>query len=103
MVRGYLRGRPTLKRVCVLVDSRHGLKDIDLETMAMLDAARVPYAVVLTKADKLKPPELEAVLVAVEDELKSHPVAVPRPYPTSAEKKQGIAELRAFLAEGARF
>ena len=103
MVRGYLRGRPTLKRVCVLIDSRHCLKDIDLETMGMLDAVRVPYVVVLTKADKLKAPELAAVLAQVEEELKSHPVAVPKPYPTSADKKQGIAELRAFLAAGMRF
>ncbi len=103
MVCGYLRGRPTLKRVCVLVDSRHGLKDIDLETMAMLDRANVPYVIVLTKADKLKAPELAEVLAGVEGELKSHPAAVPQAYPTSVDKKQGIAELRAFLAAGARF
>ena len=102
MVRGYLRTRPTLKRVCLLIDSRHGLKDIDLETMAMLDKANVPYVIVLTKADKPKAAELVATLTAVEDELKNHPAALPRAYLTSADKKTGMAELRAFLATGLR-
>jgi GTP-binding protein len=102
MVTGYLRNRPTLKRVCVLVDSRHGLKDIDLETMGMLDRVNVSYVIVLTKVDKLKAPELVAVVAAVESELKLHPTALPQAYSTSADKKQGIAELRAFLAAGLR-
>lgn len=103
MVRSYLRTRQTLKRACLLIDSRHGLKDIDLETMGMLDKANVPYVIVMTKADKLKAPELAATLAAVEDELKKHPCALPHVYATSADKKLGIAELRAFLASGLRF
>ena len=102
MVRGYLRTRPTLKRVCLLIDSRHGLKDIDLETMAMLDKGNVPYVIVLTKMDKPKTEELAAIVAAVEEELKNHPFAVPRAYATSADKKLGIPELRAFLASGLR-
>ena len=102
MVRGYLRTRPTLKRVCVLIDSRHGLKDIDLETMGMLDRANVPYIIVLTKSDKPKEQELTATLAAVEEELKAHPVALPKAYPTSADKTLGLSELRALLASGMR-
>jgi GTP-binding protein len=98
LVTGYLRGRPTLKRVCVLIDARHGLKDIDLETMAMLDAANVPYALVLTKCDKPKATELAETIAAVEAELKAHPMALPRAFPTSADKKTGLAELRNFIA-----
>jgi GTP-binding protein len=102
MVRSYLRTRSTLKRVCVLIDSRHGLKDIDIETMGMLDKANVPYVIVLTKTDKPKAVELAAVVAATEVELKNHPCALPQPYSTSAGKKTGIAELRALLATGLR-
>jgi len=102
MVRSYLRTRSTLKRICVLIDSRHGLKYIDLETMGMLDKANIPYVIVLTKTDKPKAPELAATLAAVEDELKNHPSALPRAYLTSADKKTGFAELRGFLAAGLR-
>jgi GTP-binding protein len=102
MVRGYLKTRPTLKRVCVLIDSRHGLKDIDLETMAMLDKANVPYVVVLTKTDKPKAAELAETLKAVETELQKHPMALPQAYPTSADKKEGFAELRGLLAADLR-
>jgi len=102
MVRSYLRTRSTLKRVCVLIDSRRGLKDIDLETMAMLDKANVPYVIVLTKSDKPKSAELAEVVTATNDELKNHPCALPQAYLTSADKKTGIAELRALLATGLR-
>jgi GTP-binding protein len=102
MVRGYLRTRGTLKRVCVLIDSRHGLKDIDLETMGMLDRANVPYVIVLTKSDKPKEAELATTLVAIEEELKAHPSALPKAYLTSADKKIGLSELRALLASGMR-
>ena len=102
MVRGYLRTRGTLKRVCVLIDSRHGLKDIDLETMGMLDRANVPYVIVLTKADKPKTPELAATLAAIEEELKSHPMALPKVYPTSADERSGLSELRALIASSLR-
>ena len=100
LVRTYLRGRQVLARVLVLVDARHGLKDVDREMMAMLDAAAVSYRVVLTKADKLKASELEAVAVRTREEARKHVAAHPELHITSAEKGLGIAELRsAVLAD----
>lgn len=98
MIRSYLRGRLTLKRVCVLIDGRHGIKAVDQDAMEMLDSARVPYVIVLTKSDKLKPPELEAMVARIEEELKSHPAAFGKVFATSSDKKTGIPELRALLA-----
>jgi len=98
MIRGYLRGRLTLKRVCVLIDSRHGIKAIDQDTMEMLDQSNVPYVIVLTKSDKIKPQELADLQARIEEELKTHPAACRKVYATSADKKTGIPELRAFLA-----
>jgi GTP-binding protein len=98
MVFNYLQSRMTLKRVCVLIDARHGIKDIDDETMAFLDSANVPYAVIMTKADKLKAAELAEVVTSVIQGLKSHACAHPEPFVTSSDKKTGIPELRAFLA-----
>lgn len=97
MVRRYLRGRVTLRRALVLIDSRHGLKPNDAEIMTMLDQTAVPYVVVLTKADKVKPNELAAVTRATEAALKKHPAAFPHLHATSSEKGTGIAELRASL------
>lgn len=97
LVRTYLRGRQVLARVLVLVDARHGLKDVDREMMAMLDAAAVSYRVVLTKADKLKASELEAVRLRTEAEAKKHVAAFPVIHLTSSEKGLGIAELRAAV------
>ncbi len=100
VVRSYLRGRQVLARVLVLVDARHGLKEVDREMMAMLDAAAVSYRVVLTKADKLKASELEAVTARTHDEARKHVAAFPQLHVTSAEKGLGIAELRtAVLAD----
>ena len=100
LVRTYLRGRQVLSRVLVLVDARHGLKDVDREMMAMLDAAAVSYRVVLTKADKLKASELEAVAARTREEARKHVAAHPELHVTSAEKGLGIAELRvAVLAD----
>lgn len=99
----YLRGRANLRRVFLLVDSRRGLMDTDLETMAMLDTAAVTYQIVLTKGDKIKKTELDAVTAKIEAKLKKNPAAHPIPRVTSAEKGYGIAELRAEigqLAEG---
>ena len=101
LVRTYLRGRQVLARVLVLVDARQGLKDVDREMMKMLDAAAVSYRVVLTKADKLKASELEAVRAAVAAETTKHVAAYPRIHVTSAEKGAGIAELRAAVLEDA--
>ncbi|HEU4820807.1 MAG TPA: ribosome biogenesis GTP-binding protein YihA/YsxC [Qipengyuania sp.] len=100
LVRTYLRGRQVLARVLVLVDARHGPKDVDREMMAMLDAAAVSYRVVLTKADKLKASELEAVVARTQDEARKHVAAYPQLHVTSAEKGLGIGELRsAVLAD----
>ncbi|WP_136163087.1 ribosome biogenesis GTP-binding protein YihA/YsxC [Sphingomonas flavalba] len=99
LIGDFLRGRAVLKRTLVLVDSRHGLKDVDRELMAMLDAAAVGYRLVLTKADKVKPTELAATAAAVAAEARTHPAAYPEILATSSETGQGIAELRAAVAE----
>jgi GTP-binding protein len=101
LVRTFLRGRAVLARVLVLVDARHGLKDVDRDMLGMLDAAAVSYRVVLTKADKLKASELEATRAATEAEALRHVAAFPQVHVTSAEKGLGIAELRAALLEDA--
>jgi len=94
LVNDYLRGRAVLKRVLVLVDSRHGLKDVDRDIIKMLDEAAVSYRLVLTKADKVKASELEAVSEAVAAEARKHVAAHPEVLWTSSEKGGGIAELR---------
>lgn len=99
LVNDYLRGRAVLKRVLVLVDSRHGLKDVDRELMQMLDKAAVSYRLVLTKADKVKASELDAVRAATAAEARRHPAAHPQVIATSSEKGGGIAELRAAVLE----
>jgi len=98
LVNGYLRGRPALRRVLVLVDARHGLKESDHTLMGMLDQAAVVYQVVLTKADKTKAAELAAGMAAVAAELKRHVAAHPVLIATSSVNGAGIAELRAELA-----
>ncbi len=102
LVRDFLRGRVVLKRTLVLIDARHGPKDVDREMMRMLDEAAVGYRVVLTKADKIKASELEAALLATQTEARKHVAAHPDVLVTSAELKLGIAELRAaVLADAA--
>lgn len=101
LVNDYLRGRQVLKRAVVLIDSRHGVKPVDLEIMAMLDAAAVGYRLVLTKADKIKASELAAVRTATETEARKHPAAFPQLIATSSEKGLGVAELRTALLEDA--
>ena len=86
-------GEPTL----VLVDGRHGPKDVDREMMKMLDEAAVGYRVVLTKADKMKASELAKVIEATEAEARKHVAAFPEIHVTSAEKGMGIGELRAAV------
>ena len=98
LVRAYLAGRPTLRRVFLLIDSRHGLKPPDREIMAMLDTTAVPYQIVLTTGDKISVPALDAVRAATEAALKGHAAAFPTVLATSSEKSVGIAELRATLA-----
>ncbi|MEO3434009.1 ribosome biogenesis GTP-binding protein YihA/YsxC [Inquilinus sp. CAU 1745] len=98
LLRAYLKGRVTLRRACVLIDGRHGIKPSDLDIMKLLDQAAVPYQVVLTKADKVKAGELFRVAGTVEAALKKHPAAFPDIHVTSAEAGTGVAELRAALA-----
>ncbi|MDE2412748.1 MAG: YihA family ribosome biogenesis GTP-binding protein, partial [Sphingomonadales bacterium] len=102
LVRDFLRGRVVLKRTLVLIDSRHGVKDVDREMMQMLDEAAVGYRLVLTKADKIKASELEAVLAATQTEARKHSAAFPVIHVTSAEKGLGIAELRTAILEDAQ-
>ena len=97
-VRDYLRGRPTLRRLCILIDGRHGIKANDEEMMAMLDAAAVSYQVVLTKVDKLSAGALDARIDATAKTLKNHPAAMPDPIATSARNGDGIETLRAEIA-----
>ncbi len=101
LVRDYLRGRVELKRTLVLIDSRHGVKDVDRDMMKMLDEAAVGYRLVLTKADKIKASELAEVLAATQAEARKHPAAFPVVHVTSSEKGMGIEELRAAVLEDA--
>lgn len=98
LVSNYCKGRPTLARVFLLIDSRHGLKPTDHEIMDMLDESAVSYQVVLTKADKIKPFELPATEAAVTKGLGKHPAAFPQVIATSSETGAGIPELRAAIA-----
>lgn len=97
LVRDYLRGRQVLKRNLVLVDSRHGVKDVDREMMTMLDQAAVGYRVVLTKADKVKASLLDEVVAKTVEEMRKRPAAFPELHVTSSETKMGIPELRAAV------
>ena len=101
LVNDYLRGRPVLKRALVLVDSRHGLKEVDREVMRMLDDAAVGYHLVLTKGDKVKPSALGALYEATMVEASKHPAAHPLIFTTSSETGSGIAELRTAILEAA--
>ena len=97
-VQHYLRARGSLRRVCLLIDSRHGLKDPDRPVMQLCDSAGLSYQVVLTKSDKPDLAALAAVAVGVAAELARHSAAHPEIHLTSAEKGRGIAGLRATLA-----
>jgi GTP-binding protein len=98
LVHAYLRGRPTLRRLCVLIDARHGLKDADRAFMAILDEAAVSYQAVLTKVDKVTDAERSSVVAAVETGLAKHPAAHPEVLATSARTGLSIPELRVALA-----
>jgi GTP-binding protein len=99
LINDYLRGRQVLKRALVLIDARHGLKDVDRDIMRMLDDAAVSYHLVLTKADKVKPTELAETVDAIHAEAAKHPAAHPLILPTSSETGAGIAELRTAILE----
>jgi GTP-binding protein len=98
LVRQYLRGRAALRRVCLLLDSRHGVKELDRPLMDMLDAAGVSYQIVLTKIDKAGKAEATEVAQQVVTELAVHSAAMPEIILTSAVERRGIAELHETLA-----
>lgn len=98
LLKQYLSGRVTLRRAFVLIDSRHGVKPVDEEIMALLDSSAVTFQCVLTKVDKLKATELDKVLAQVRTRLSTHPAAFPEIVVTSSEKADGIATLRSIIA-----
>ncbi len=98
LIHQFLLGRATLARVYVLIDSRHGLKDVDREILTTLDKSAVSYQIVLTKADQVKPGELAARTAETEAELAKHPAAFPQVLSTSSRAGNGMAELRAAVA-----
>ncbi len=102
LVKNYLRGRPTLARVFLLIDARHGLKPADRDVMALMDEAAVSYQGVLTKIDKLKPTELTSVERATAEELAGHAAAYPTLIATSSQTGAGVPELRAEIARIAK-
>ena len=99
LTRDYLRGRVNLKRVFLLIDSRHGVKTTDEAIMAVLDEAAVVYQIVLTKIDKLKTGQLETRIADTEAKIKKRPAAFPVMIPTSSEKGHGMPELRAEISD----
>jgi GTP-binding protein len=99
LINDYLRGRQVLKRALVLIDSRHGIKDVDRDVMEMLDSAAVSYRIILTKADKIKASALEQVTAETTAEARKRPAAFPDVIATSSEKGMGLPELRAAVIE----
>ena len=98
LLKQYLQGRPTLRRVFVLIDARHGAKAVDEEIMTLLDRAAVTFQVVMTKTDKVKGDALDASLAATRAALAKHPAAYPELVLTSSDKGEGIETLRAIIA-----
>ncbi|MBD9567602.1 ribosome biogenesis GTP-binding protein YihA/YsxC [Ensifer sp. ENS08] len=97
LVFDYLRGRSTLKRVYVLIDSRHGIKKNDDEVLDLLDKAAVSYQLVLTKTDKIKAAGVPRLIAETLEKIKKHPAAFPEVLATSSEKGEGLDELRAAI------
>jgi GTP-binding protein len=98
LIHKFLLGRASLARVYVLIDARHGLKDVDLEILKTLDRSAVSYQIVLTKADQVKATELAARIAETEAALAKHPAAFPNVLATSSRSSSGMAELRAAMA-----
>jgi GTP-binding protein len=98
LLKQYLSGRQTLRRAFVLIDARHGVKQVDEEIMSLLDSAAVTFQCVLTKADKVKAADRERILDITRTALSKHPAAFPEIVLTSSEKGDGIATLRAIIA-----
>ncbi len=99
LINDFLRGRPNLKRVMLLVDARRGLKPVDIELMKMLDEAAVSYELVLTKSDKLKESQLQATAKRLAEQAKGHAAAHPEILATSAQSGLGVDELRRAVIE----
>jgi GTP-binding protein len=97
LIHKFLQGRSSLARVYVLIDARHGLKDVDLDVLTTLDRAAVSYQVVLTKADQVKQAELSARIAETETALAKHPAAFPKVLATSSRAGTGMGELRAAM------
>ena len=97
LIHKFLQGRSSLARVYVLIDARHGLKDVDLDVLKTLDRAAVSYQVVLTKADQVKQAELSARIAETEAALAKHPAAFPQVLATSSRAGTGMPELRAAM------
>jgi len=97
LVFDYLRGRATLKRVYVLIDSRHGIKKNDEDVLSLLDKAAVSYQIVLTKTDKIKEPAVPRLISETLEKIKKRPAAYPEVLATSSEKSAGLDELRAEI------
>ncbi|MDD1497122.1 ribosome biogenesis GTP-binding protein YihA/YsxC [Agrobacterium sp. CNPSo 3708] len=97
LVFDYLRGRATLKRVYVLIDSRHGIKKNDEDVLSLLDKAAVSYQIVLTKTDKIKEPAVPRLVSETLEKIKKRPAAYPEVLATSSEKSAGLDELRAEI------
>ena len=98
LLKQYLAGRQTLRRAFVLIDTRHGVKDVDEEILTLLDKSAVTFQVVMTKADKVNAATREANVAQVQAALKKHPAAYPEIVLTSSEKGEGIESLRAIIA-----
>lgn len=98
LLKAYLSGRQSLRRAFVLIDARHGVKPVDQEILTLLDKSAVTFQAVLTKADKVKDKDLDAVLEQVKKALAKHPAAYPEIVLTSSEKGEGIETLRAIIA-----
>lgn len=98
LIKNYLRGRPNLRMVFILVDGRHGLKDTDEDLMTMLDEAAVSYRIILTKCDKSKKAEMEKILSNLKASIKKHGAAHPEILHTSSLKNKGIQEFQAVIA-----
>jgi GTP-binding protein len=103
LLRRYVQTRTALRRVCLLIDSRHGIKDVDYPLMLMLDDTGVSYQIVLTKTDKLEAGELMLIAERTRGEIATHAAAHPEIHLTSALKRRGIAALGATLASFAVF
>jgi len=97
LIHKYLQGRSTLARVYLLIDARHGLKEVDLDVLKTLDKSAVSYQLLLTKADQVRPAELETCTAATTAALARHPAAFPEVLTTSARTGAGLPELRAAM------